>query len=61
MSTDASPKRTARRGKTLKSKDAQKQAKPRKRPAPQLSEKTKRLTLKAFRLAYEQHHTKSPS
>jgi hypothetical protein len=61
MSTDVSSKRTAKRGKTMKSKDPQKQAKPRKRAAPQLSEKTKKLTLKAFRLAYEQHHTKSPS
>lgn len=40
---------------------AKKTKPPRRRnPAtPQLSEKTKKLTLKAFRLAYEAHHGKS--
>lgn len=31
----------------------------RKPAAPKLPEKTKKLTLKAFRLAYEAHHPKS--
>jgi hypothetical protein len=36
-------------------------ARPKRQPkaAPQLSEKTKKLTLKAFRLAYEAHHGKN--
>ena len=61
MSTNTSPKKTTKPS-MLKPMGSQKQAKSRRtRTAPQLSEKTKKLTLKAFRLAYEQHHPKDPS
>jgi len=38
---------------------AKRRPKRRKQPAPELPEKTKKLILKGFRLAYEQHHGKS--
>lgn len=50
--------RVATEDTTNNSKRKTRPLKQRKSEAPQLPEKTKKLTLKAFRLAYEAHHGK---
>ncbi|HTG17252.1 MAG TPA: hypothetical protein VK747_18515 [Blastocatellia bacterium] len=50
---------TAAKGGNSNNSKTRKRPRPRNPVAPQLPEETKKLTLKAFRLAYEAHHGKS--